>query len=182
MRAGCKIAHSIAAPRNALSHDRFSLTHLRCDTSAYRHDSVMDHTITHACGHLQIHHVLGFTQQQLRKVAMMEAAPCDSCRRAARQASSKAASDEQVAALEQFVLASLIGSPRQIAWAESIRVSRLTGLLADRENGTADVCRSCAAITEAKWWIDHRHLPSAELAARAVAAATLGMRTVAAAA
>ena len=182
MPSGCKIAHSIAAPHNALSHVRFSLTHLPCETSVHRHDSAMDHTVTHACGHQQIHHVLGFTQQQLRKVAMLEAAPCDSCRRTAKQASSKAASDKQVAALEQFALASLSGSPRQVAWAESIRVTRLTSLLADHGDGTPDACRSCAAITEAKWWIDHRHLPSAKLAARAVAAATLGMRTVAAAA
>lgn len=142
----------------------------------------MDHTITHACGHLQIHHVLGFTQQQLRKVAMLEAAPCDSCRRAARQARSKAASDEQVAALEQFALVSLRGSPRQVAWAETIRGTRLTSLLADCENGTTEVCRSCAAIAEAKWWIEHRNLSLSDLVARAMESATMGTRTVAAAA
>ena len=142
----------------------------------------MDHTITHACGHLQIHHVLGFTQQQLRKVAMLEAAPCDSCQRAAQQASSKAASDKQVAALEQFALASLNGSPRQVAWAESIRVTRLTSLLADHGDGTPDACRSCAVIKEAKWWIDHRNLSLSDLVARAMESATMGAETVAAAA
>ena len=137
----------------------------------------MDHTITHACGHLQIHHVLGFTQQQLRKVAMLEAESCDSCRRATRREESLAASGERSAAL-----ASLSGSPRQVAWAESIRATRLTSLLADHDNGTPDACRSCAAVAEAKWWIDHRDLPFADLAAGAIAAATIGPKTVAAAA
>ena len=137
----------------------------------------MDHTITHACGHLKIHHVLGFTQQQLRKVAMLEAAPCDSCRRATRREESLAASGERSAAL-----ASLSGSPRQVAWAESIRVTRLTSLLADHDNGTPDACRSCAAVAETKWWIEHRNLPYADLAARAMGSATMDTRTVAPAA
>ena len=142
----------------------------------------MDHTITHACGHLQIHHVLGFTQQQLRKVARLESAPCDSCRRAARQASSTACDAEQAAALAHLALASLSGSPRQVAWAESIRVTRLTSLLADHDNGTPDACRSCAAVAEAKWWIEHRNLPSADLAAHAMGSAMMDTRTVAPAA
>lgn len=142
----------------------------------------MDHTITHACGHLQIHHVLGFTQQQLRKVAMLEAAPCDSCQRAAKREACKAPSKEQAAAVAHLALANLSGSPRQVAWAESIRVTRLTSLLADCENDTTEVCRSYAAIVEAKWWIEHRNLPLPDLAVRATAAATLGTRTIAAAA
>ena len=142
----------------------------------------MDHTITHACGHVQIHHVLGFTQQQLRKVTRLESAPCDSCRQAARQASRATYGAERAAALAHLALASLSGSPRQVAWAESIRVTRLTSLLADHDNGTTDACRSCAAIVEAKWWIDHRDLPLADLAAGAIAAATIGTKTVAAAA
>ena len=142
----------------------------------------MDHTITHACGHLQIHHVLGFTQQQLRKVAMLEAAPCDSCRRATRREESLATSGAKSATLAHLALASLSGSPRQVAWAESIRVTRLTSLLADHENGTPDACRSCAAVAEAKWWIDHRNLPSADLAARAMRSAMMDTRTVAPAA
>lgn len=142
----------------------------------------MDHTITHACGHVQIHHVLGFTQQQLRKVARLEIAPCATCRQAARQANSKAASTEQITALKDFPLANLSGSPRQVAWAETIRVTRLSSLLADREDGTPEACGACAAITEAKWWIDHRDLPLADLAAGAIAAAAMGPRAVAAAA
>ena len=142
----------------------------------------MEQRITHACGHLQIHHVLGFTQQQLRKVARLESAPCDSCRRAARQVSSTAYGAEQAATLAHLALANLSGSPRQVAWAESIRVTRLSSLLADREDGTPEACRACAAITEAKWWIDHRDLPLADIAAGAIAAATLSTKTVAAAA
>lgn len=142
----------------------------------------MDHTITHACGHLQIHHVLGFTQQQLRKVAMLESTPCDSCRRASRQAGSRGASNEQAAALEQAALVSLRGSPRQVAWAESIRATRLSSLLFDHDNGTPEACSSCAAIAEAKWWIDHRNLSLSDLVARAMESATMGAETVAAAA
>ncbi|MBB4620010.1 hypothetical protein [Sphingomonas abaci] len=142
----------------------------------------MDHTVTHACGHMQLHHVLGFTQQQQRKVALLEAAPCDSCRRSTRQASGRAVSAEQVAALAHLALASLCGSPRQVAWAETIRVTRLTSLLADRDHGTPEACSACATIAEAKWWIDYRNLPLADLAARGVAAATISKHAVAAAA
>ena len=182
MSARFNLAHSISASSNGLAHVRFSLTHLPCDTSVHRHDYAMDHTITHACGHWQIHHVLGFTQQQLRKVAMLEAAPCDSCRRAAKREACKAPSKEQGAALAHLALANLSGSPRQVAWAESIRVTRLTNLLADRKNGTTEVCRSCAAIAEARWWIEHRNLSLPDLVARAMGSATNGPEIVTAAA
>lgn len=130
----------------------------------------MDHSITHACGHLQIHHVLGFTQQQLRKVARLEMAVCESCRQAAKRASSAAAVAEQAATLAHLVLAGLTGSPRQIAWAETIRTACLTSLLANSIDGTPAACMACAAVSEAKWWIDYRNLPLADLAARALGA------------
>lgn len=128
----------------------------------------MDHSITHACGHLQIHHVLGFTQQQLRKVARLELARCDSCRQVAKRASSVAATAQKVAGLAHLALADLTGSPRQIAWAETIRTACLTSLLTDPINGSPAACMACAAVSEAKWWIDHRNLPTAALAARAM--------------
>lgn len=142
----------------------------------------MDHSITHACGHLQIHHVLGFTQQQLRKVARLEMAVCDSCKQAARRASSAAAAAQQAAAIAHLTLAGLTGSPRQIAWAETIRTACLSNLLADPVRGMPEASMACAAVTEAKWWIDHRHLPLADLAARATEVANRSTVTVAAAA
>lgn len=142
----------------------------------------MDHSITHACGHLQIHHVLGFTQQQLRKVARLEMAVCDSCKQAARRASSAAAAAEQAAAIAHLALAGLTGSPRQIVWAETIRTACLTSLLADPDKGTPEACIACAAVSEAKWWIDQRHLSLADLVACAMADTAASATTVAAAA
>lgn len=141
----------------------------------------MDHSINHVCGHLQIHHTLGFTQQQLRKVARLESTPCDSCRQAAKRASSAATAAKQAAAIAHLTPASLTGSPRQIAWAKTIRATCLTSLLADPANGTPEACMACAAVSEAKWWIDHRNMPLADLAARALEVTTISMVTFAAA-
>lgn len=41
---------------------------------------------------------------------------------------------------------------------------------------------ACAAVSEAKWWIDHRNLALADLAARALEVINLGTVTVAVAA
>ena len=60
----------------------------------------------------------------------------------------------------------LIGSDRQIAWATTLRASRLCALLANPAT-EGNEHQMCAHVTDAKWWIDHRTLTDTQLLAEA---------------
>ena len=67
--------------------------------------------------------------------------------------------------MNNITLAKLIGSPKQIKWAEDIRENAMWRLCSDSER-----CTLMARITTAKWWIDNRNEPmTLELLKAAVA-------------
>lgn len=144
----------------------------------------MQWTVNHTCGHTVTHQIYGGTQNGKDRSAWLATQPCASCKNAARLAEREmanvvAASDNAAAGLP-----ALIGSAKQIAWAETIRREMLAEI---REHITANLDRisrlttkdpaeqpahdACvvamragafAAIatiqqkSEAKWWIDNR--------------------------
>ncbi|MDQ0839901.1 hypothetical protein [Sphingomonas faeni] len=126
----------------------------------------MGQIITHACGHEQIHYLSGFASQQERKARWLETTKCRACFVVTKQAEQAEAAAHDSAAIAHLNLPLLTGSDRQVAWATSLRASRLCAFVARPViEGTGH--QVCTLITDAKWWIDHRGLTDTELLAEA---------------
>jgi len=136
----------------------------------------MRHKITMKCGHIEIHQLQGKLSEWERKQRRLEGQLCQECQRAEyeriNQESAAANAEEGFAPLQ-------IGSPKQIAWAESIRremIARMEEEFTRRRAKTNWDKAICAAViqrarqkNDAKWWINQRD--SAILAIRELAKA-----------
>jgi len=124
----------------------------------------MEQLITHACGHEQIHYLSGYVSQQERKARWLRTTSCRPCFIAGKKAEQQQMAARDGAAIAHLDLPPLTGSDRQIAWATTIRASRLAALTADPT--VSGDWRTCLIVTDAKWWIDCRDLTDADLLAR----------------
>ena len=116
--------------------------------------------ITDSCGHEQEHYIIGeYAADYEKQAARLSRGECAPCR---TQAAALIGLQNQTAAAE-LGLATLHGSPKQIAWAETIRIKRLSKL------GPSEAVALVARITDAKWWIDRRSDGDDGLVASAVA-------------
>jgi hypothetical protein len=122
----------------------------------------MEQLILHACGHEQVHHLTGFTGQQDRKATWLRTTKCRTCFRAEKQSEQAAVTTRDEAAIAHLDLQPLVGSDRQVAWARAIRASRLAALLHEPLEDGHRSWETCLAVTDAKWWIDHRALTHPE--------------------
>lgn len=116
------------------------------------------------CGHSHQVQLYGPNAGRESKAAWLEGRECPECY-SARTAAERAAATEAAKAANAD-LPALIGSPKQIAWAETIRAEKVAQLrfLAERlaaapaDAPGMDVARKIIAErlgrTEAKWWID----------------------------
>jgi hypothetical protein len=131
------------------------------------HHHRMEQLITHACGHEQAHYLTGFASQQERKARWLRTTTCRPCFIAGKKVEQAEAAQRDGAAIAHLDLPPLVGSDRQVGWATTIRAGRMAALVTVPIDGDADELQCCAAITAAKWWIDHRDLANAELLAKA---------------
>ena len=76
------------------------------------------YTVTRSCGHSETHQLYGKYTERERKIAWMETTLCRECYRA-KQA------DDAAAKTRDAGLPELTGTPKQIAWAESIRAAAI---------------------------------------------------------
>lgn len=127
----------------------------------------MEQRITHVCGHEQAHYLTGFASQQDRKARWLTTTKCRSCFVADKKTAQADAASRDGAAIAHLDLPPLMGSERQVAWATSVRASRLAALVAELDAGNTDAFHACLSITDAKWWIDHRDLANTDLVATA---------------
>lgn len=127
----------------------------------------MEQLITHACGHEQAHHLTGFASQQERKAGWLRTTTCRPCFIAGKKAEQDEAAHRAGAAIAHLDLPALVGTERQVGWATTIRAGRLAALVAEAITDDAEALRHCVAISEAKWWIDHRDLTDTDLKAQA---------------
>lgn len=127
----------------------------------------MEQIITHACGHEQAHHFTGFADQQARKARWLQTTLCRTCFIAAKRSEEAAAAIEAGTAIAHLDLPQLHGSDRQVAWATTIRAQRLAAICTQTAADDAEGEKACLPIADAKWWIDHRDLASADLLAKA---------------
>jgi hypothetical protein len=127
----------------------------------------MEQQIIHACGHEQVHVIYGFDAQVARKARWLRTTKCRACFVADKKAEQIEVAARDSATIAHLVLPSLNGSDRQVAWAETIRISRLAELTVTPYTTTDADCELCLRIYDAKWWIDHRNLSNADLVAQA---------------
>lgn len=136
----------------------------------------MEQLITHACGHEQAHYLTGFASQQERKARWLQTTTCRPCYIAGKKAEQAEAAHQNDAAIVHLDLPALVGSERQVGWATTIRAGRLATLVAKPVTCETEALRHCIALTDAKWWIDHRDLSDDDLAAEASHAASVIQR------
>lgn len=128
------------------------------------------YTITHACGHDQTHVLYGKIDKRMQTLSGREQGECTACYRAdqARQAAKIAT---------KYDLPALVGTEKQVAWAETLRGDRIREIRRHVEKAINPaefsempitwqrVCdNSVAALVgmmrdrdSAAWWIDGRH-------------------------
>lgn len=82
----------------------------------YGETKMSQYYITHACGHTQHHNIFG--KGQAEQAAYLETKPCQECRMAAQSMASASAN-------ANAGLPVLVGSGKQVAWAETIRAKAI---------------------------------------------------------
>lgn len=151
-------------------------------TAKSREVQMSKYTITHSCGHDVVHQICGTNShgERERTAEWMAGRLCDECYRAKLAADRLAANSAAAASNAAAKLPALLGSPKQIAWAETIRAKAVGDIdtrLAEAKRNLdrqpymfRDLAIAAIAGLEsirtksgAAWWIDHRDDPMAEL-------------------
>jgi hypothetical protein len=136
------------------------------------------YTITHSCGHTQTTQLYGPGKDRERKAEWMAQRVCPDCYQAEQDAKRKAENEAAAAQNAAESLPELLGSPKQVAWAETIRRKALDNAARVRTVNPAalavatkpelvamgkeyiEVYESTMAKlrgeTSAKWWIENR--------------------------
>mgnify|MGYP000844594219 CR=1 FL=1 len=131
------------------------------------------YTITYACGHQETIQLYGKSSDREWKMQSMQQRLCPACYKAAKKQEQKEAGERAGEVNKSKGCVALEGSEAQIAWAEAIRLPRITALMlmldrvqdqANRKEPTAlkvypvlvAVMDWAKSIDSAKWWIDNR--------------------------
>lgn len=118
------------------------------------------YSITHDCGHTETHNIVGTNVhgERDRKVAWLSGQVCSDCYRATQDKARAAATEAAAAATTD--LPGLTGSPKQIAWATTIRAdakAAIDAAVAGKELSEAQRSALAALYAQpAAWWIDNR--------------------------
>ena len=113
-------------------------------------ENEMKTTVTHTCGHKEDIAVFGKRADREKKIAWLESQPCAECRAAESAEASKAAG-----------MAALVGSPRQIAWAEDLRTESINAVQKIEARTETEavhkdrLIKYLGSITSAAWWIEN---------------------------
>lgn len=134
------------------------------------------YTVKHICGHDHTHILFGKGTDRQRKLEWLSTVDCPECYKAKQQAEKDAANEQAKKENQEAGLPELVdGTPKQVAWAETIRANKVVSLnnllkelkefieKSNNEQHKAD-CLCCIKIVEsykaqnsAVWWIDNRH-------------------------
>lgn len=114
------------------------------------------YNIKHTCGHTETHQITGQMNTREHRADWLSEQDCSECRRAAKQA--EYAAQSEIDAARTADLPALNGTPKQIAWATTIRATALDLLTQGAE--IPEKAKPGYSIffgeTSAKWWIDNR--------------------------
>lgn len=131
--------------------------------------------VEHSCGCTETHELFGKHVERERKIEWMQDQSCTECR---KMEFAKKCTEENAAAAEaNSDLVALVGSEKQVAWAESIRAkylsdaeSLMSGLVpsTDLEKSLFDQLSELLSDHKEKsfasWWIDNRSSSFREVA------------------
>jgi hypothetical protein len=141
----------------------------------------MKEVITRACGHEETVAIYGPYKDRERRLEYEATRLCADCYRAQKAAEQAAAKDEVADVIAQLGLPELEGTPKQIAWAQSIRAQRVRALLdeakaigktaaefvaAYQTTVRGDYVRRALCETSAAVWIESRQLSLKDWARR----------------
>ncbi|HRJ59942.1 MAG TPA: hypothetical protein PKZ99_02055 [Azospirillaceae bacterium] len=98
--------------------------------------------IKHSCGHVVPTNITGPEAKRPARAEYLRSIPCEACRAAANAA--------EVAAANAG-LPALVGSPKQIAWAEKLRAKALEGAQAEQESPRLDGLNKLLKIPAVKF-------------------------------
>lgn len=87
------------------------------------------YSIEHICGHKEVVQIYGPTKERQRKADWMASRKCDACYEAEQKAVRAAQAELAAAASQQAGLPELVGSEKQIPWAETIRKALIDKLI-----------------------------------------------------
>jgi hypothetical protein len=115
--------------------------------------------VDYTCGHSERIDLVGKVAIRYRRIETMEKRECPTCRHKNELAAAQKSAKE-------MQLPPLVGTPKQIAWAESIRAEKLRefngynkgfSILGVAPLTIADIPATILAETGARWWIDNRN-------------------------
>jgi hypothetical protein len=92
------------------------------------------HQVTHSCGHVETVNLIGKHSDRDRKMAWMETKPCLECLQAETEKRRQAEASAAAAKAQQDGLPALIGTDKQVRWAETIRAALIPALINLGEN------------------------------------------------
>ena len=120
--------------------------------------------VTYACGHTETIQLYGKSAERQKEIARLENRLCKKCYIAEQREAAK----EVVNSVKDFGLATLTGSPKQVAWAESIRAKFFAGYgeqlnkEAEKTEKVAEFRDFLVGQEEATYWIDTRSFSTRE--------------------
>lgn len=123
----------------------------------------MKYSVTYDCGHEGYVQLFGKTTDRERKLSYLSTCICPDCKKAQQDKANAAAANKAAEA----GLPELTGTPKQIAWAESIRYKYYEFILdyiskcpdsEDKESAITTVTNALKleSATKSSWWIDNR--------------------------
>lgn len=129
----------------------------------------MKYQVTGSCGHTYTTQLFGPGKNREYWLGRLAGEPCDECKEAARKAKIEKENTESAAWALDLGLPELTGSPKQVAWAESIRKNIYTAFdkldkrVTDRygdgwqyREAWESFRREVFLNEEAKWYIEHQ--------------------------
>jgi hypothetical protein len=128
--------------------------------------------VTHACGHTSEHNLFGPYKERDRRAQWLAGQDCPTCEAERREAAKRAANAAATQAAQEAGLPELLGSEKQIAWAESIRLKALgeaqeaiekNANTPERRAQVAPLMAQLKGENSAAWWIDNRSKSGVEL-------------------
>lgn len=127
----------------------------------------------HSCGHTERVDLIGPRNSREWRLERIAQKPCDACWRAEREAENAKRNAEAAKENQAMELPALVGSEKQIAWAETVRLGILRSIDETVSNPYYGRVRSHPRLqsaldslygeTRAHWWIDQRECPSYSL-------------------
>ena len=120
----------------------------------------MKYDVTYTCGHVATIQLYGKTSERESRIKYLEGnCVCPECYKAQKDAERKAENEK---AAETRGMQELSGSPKQVAWANTIRekamqyIDKTMNLEDERVKNLIQYINTNADTKSASWWIDRR--------------------------